>query len=300
MSSILTNSSALTALQNLNATQKALHTTQNQISTGLKVSSAADNASYWSIATTLKSDNGATSTIKTSLSQSSAMIDVANAAITSSISVMNQIKNDLTAASQPGADLDKIGADITQAESQLKSIVSSAGTNGLNWLDASNSSLKLSAAFNRDSATGATSVGVIDVATKALIGTAAGTTGTGILEGGTGSATGTGTNFTSASIAKGTSAATIATMIADADKTLAALQTYASDLGSTKSRIDLQQTFLSNLSDATSAGVSALVDADMNEASTRLQALQTQQQLGVQSLSIANQNSQMILKLFNG
>jgi flagellin len=300
MSSILTNASALTALQNLNATQKALHTTQNQISTGLKVSSAADNASYWSIATTLKSDNGATATIKTSLSQSSAMIDVANAAITSSISVMNQIKNDLTAASQPGADLDKIGADITQAESQLKSIVSSAGTNGLNWLDGSNSSLKLSAAFNRDSATGATSVGVIDVTTNALIGTAAGTAGTGILEGGTGSATGTGTNFTSASIAKGTSAATIATMIADADTTLAALQTYASDLGSTKSRIDLQQTFLSNLSDATSAGVSALVDADMNEASTRLQALQTQQQLGVQSLSIANQNSQMILKLFNG
>jgi flagellin len=47
-------------------------------------------------------------------------------------------------------------------------------------------------------------------------------------------------------------------------------------------------------------GVSALVDADMNVASTRLQALQTQQQLGYQSLSIANQNSQLILKLFNG
>ena len=51
-------------------------------------------------------------------------------------------------------------------------------------------------------------------------------------------------------------------------------------------------------SDNLNAGVSAFVDADMNEASTRFQALHTQQQLGVQALSIANQNSQMILRLF--
>lgn len=50
--------------------------------------------------------------------------------------------------------------------------------------------------------------------------------------------------------------------------------------------------------DALTNGVSSLINADLNEASSRLQALQTQQQLGVQSLSIANQNSQMILKLF--
>ena len=69
-------------------------------------------------------------------------------------------------------------------------------------------------------------------------------------------------------------------------------------LGSAKTTIDTQTTFVSSLSDAITSGVGSLEDADMNVASTRLQALQTQQQLGIQSLSIANQNSQLILKLF--
>jgi flagellin len=59
-----------------------------------------------------------------------------------------------------------------------------------------------------------------------------------------------------------------------------------------------QGTFTQTLSNSLTSGVGSLVDADMNQASTRLNALQTQQQLGIQSLSIANQNSQMILKLF--
>ncbi|MDE2361485.1 MAG: flagellin [Hyphomicrobiales bacterium] len=299
MSSILTNASAITALQNLANTQKMLQQTQNEISTGLKVSSAADNASYWSIATTMKSDQGALSAISTSLGTSSAMLNNANSAITSTISVMNQIKDDLVSATQPGADLNKIGTDITQAESQLKSIVQGAGFDGLNMLDGSNSTLNLSASFER-SATGATSVGTIAVSTQALIGLATGTTGTGILEGGTGSATGTGTDFTSTTITSATTSAQLTTMISDADNTFANLQTYASNLGSTQTRVGLQQTFISNLSDAMSNGVSSLVDADMNKASTKLQALQTQQQLGVQSLSIANQNTQLILKLFGG
>ena len=79
---------------------------------------------------------------------------------------------------------------------------------------------------------------------------------------------------------------------------LAAVTTYASALGSTQSRVNSQSTFLGNLSNALTTGVSSLVDANMNQASTRLQALQTQQQLGIQSLSIANQNTQLILKLF--
>jgi flagellin len=82
------------------------------------------------------------------------------------------------------------------------------------------------------------------------------------------------------------------------DNALTNLTTAASTLGATKTRIDLQSTFASNLSDAVSSGIGSLVDADMNQTSTRLQALQTQQQLGIQSLSIANQNTQLILKLF--
>ncbi|WP_280951637.1 flagellin, partial [Ensifer sp. 1H6] len=56
--------------------------------------------------------------------------------------------------------------------------------------------------------------------------------------------------------------------------------------------------FVDNLMDSIESGVGKLVDADMNEESTRLKALQTQQQLGIQALTIANTNSQNILSLF--
>ena len=69
-------------------------------------------------------------------------------------------------------------------------------------------------------------------------------------------------------------------------------------LGAAKSRIDVQKTFVSTLQDAISTGVGQLVDADMNAESTKLQALQVRQQLGVQALSIANQRPQTILSLF--
>jgi flagellin len=72
----------------------------------------------------------------------------------------------------------------------------------------------------------------------------------------------------------------------------------ATDLGSVKSRVDSTAEFTKSLIDAVSRGIGQLVDADMNAESTRLQALQVQQQLGIQALSIANANSQNILSLF--
>jgi flagellin len=100
------------------------------------------------------------------------------------------------------------------------------------------------------------------------------------------------------------SSATTSTQLSDylsmVDQALNEVTTGQSTLGAASSRITLQQNFISSLSDAVTKGVGSLQDADMNQASTQLQALQVQQQLGVQSLSIANQNSQMILKLFNG
>ena len=78
------------------------------------------------------------------------------------------------------------------------------------------------------------------------------------------------------------------------------MTTAATNLGAAKSRIDLQKTFTTSLMDSIERGVGQLVDADMNKESTRLQALQVQQQLGIQALSIANGNSQSILSLFRG
>ncbi len=97
------------------------------------------------------------------------------------------------------------------------------------------------------------------------------------------------------------SAADITTLeryIVGVDKSISEMTSSASTLGATKQRVTLQQSFVSALMDAVDRGISTLVDADMTEESTRLQALQVQQQLGIQSLSIANQNSQNIMALF--
>ncbi len=90
-----------------------------------------------------------------------------------------------------------------------------------------------------------------------------------------------------------------------ADAALSNIETFissaieaAADFGSAQGRIDTQNTFISNLTDSLKAGIGALVDADLEAASARLQALQVQQQLGIQSLSIANQAPQSILSLF--
>ena len=72
----------------------------------------------------------------------------------------------------------------------------------------------------------------------------------------------------------------------------------AADFGSSQKRIDDQNEFITNLTDALKVGIGALTDADMEEASARLQSLQVQQQLGVQALSIANQRPQILLGLF--
>jgi flagellin len=87
-------------------------------------------------------------------------------------------------------------------------------------------------------------------------------------------------------------------MISWVDDGISSMTTAASNLGAVKQRTKLQSDFVGSLMDAINRGIGTLVDADMNEESTRLQALQVQQQLGVQSLSIANQNSQQILSLF--
>lgn len=296
MSSILTNPSAITALQSLRNTQQSLNVAQKEISTGLKISSAADNASTWSIAETMKSDQGVLRTLSDSLSESSSLLNVASAAVTSAIKVMNDIKAAVAQAQQPGADTAKVGTSLTQLGQQLKSIVSSASFTGVNLLDGSGTgTAKFVASYTDNGGTAASVIGTIDLTTTKLVDTAS--PGSGILEAAQATGAGASTDFTNLS-ATDVSAANVADTLSNADKAIADLTTYASQIGAVQSRVTSQANFVNTLNEALTTGVSSLIDADMNETSTRLQALQTQQQLGVQSLSIANQNAQLILKLF--
>ncbi|WP_424363517.1 flagellin [Methylocystis parvus] len=293
MSSILVNASAITALQSLRMTQSSLNTTQKEISTGLKISSAADNASTWSIAEAMKSDKGALSTISDSLAGAQSVLNVATAAVKSAISVMNDIKDAVVQAQQPGADQAKILTSLKQLGEQLKSVVSSATFTGLNLTDGTQTSpLKFIASYNNGSGAAASVVGTIDLTVRDLT-----NAGAGILDNAQAAGSGAATDFT-ALVAGDLAVATIADTLSNADKAIADLTTYAAEIGATSTRVKQQNEFIKTMNEALTTGVSSLVDADMNEASTRLQALQTQQQLGVQSLSIANQNAQIILKLF--
>jgi flagellin len=296
----------MTALQSLNATNAKLEATQMRVSTGLRVGSAVDNAAYWSIATTMRSDNSALSTVKDALGLGVAMIDIAYNGMNSAIETVKGIKDKLVAARQPGVDRAKIQAEITQLQAQLRSTALSSVFSGENWLATDSSApgynpvRSIVSSFSRD-ATGITIQTIdFDIANSKLYDDA---NQSGILDL-TDTLTNSGTVYSVATLsisALTTSPADIADleqMIGWVDTALENMTTAAANLGAIKKRVDSQTSFVNSLMDAITRGIGTLVDADMTEESTRLQALQVQQQLGVQSLSIANQSSQTILSLF--
>jgi flagellin len=315
MSSINTNISAMTALQSLTAANKAYTETQKHIATGLRVGEASDNAAYWSIATTMRSDRSALSTVQDALGLGGSMVDVAYTAVNTSIDLVDQIKTKLVAAREPGIDRTKVQSEISELQKQLAGIASSASFSGDNWLsvDSSvstyNASKNIVASFVRTG--NAVSVQTITIDTSGMdlfdSNTAATNAAAGILDGNRttlGVLDNTATTFSvsglsiSALTDSSTDLATLDSYIKGADAAIREMTTAAGSLGAVKKRIGLQKDFVTNLISALDRGIGSLVDADMNEESTKLQALQVKQQLGIQALSIANAQSQNILRLF--
>ena len=290
MASILTNVGATAALQTLRSIASNMEDTQGRISSGLRVGSATDNAAYWSIATTMRSDNEALGAVQDALGLGAAKVDTAYAGMEAAIDVVKEIKNKYVAASEQTADRGKIQEEITQLKSQLISIAESGSFNGENWLlnDLSSANKTVVSGFVR-AADGTTSVKTTAYtlsATNVLFEAAAGTGG--IL----------GATYALANMDATTTDATVATNLSTVEAALKAMTSAGAKLGSVSMRIDLQQDFATKLSDSLEKGIGRLVDADMNEESTKLKALQTQQQLAIQALSIANSDSQSILSLF--
>jgi flagellin len=321
MTSIMTNSAALSALQTLRGISSQMDSTQSAISSGLRVSSASDNAAYWSIATTMRSDNKALSTVSDALGLAAAKTDTAYTGLDSSISVIEEIKAKLVAAREPGVDKTKINSELTELKSQLTSVAKSASFSGENWLYNSSSTAagtkEMVGSFTRD-ASGNVAVNTLkfNAANSVMIDTntasrgqltkavtvsqpiansTASTSATYYLINANSTTSAAGSEVT---LTTGTSDQNIEGMISAVDKMLTNVTSTASTLGATSSRIKLQDTFVSDLKDVIDKGIGRLVDADMNQESTKLKALQTQQQLGIQALSIANSDSQNILSLF--
>ena len=306
MSSINTNLAAISALQSLNKTNQETLVTQNRISTGLRVASASDNAAYFSIATTLRSDRQALSTVNDALGLGAATVDVANQGITTAIKTASDIKAKLVAARQPGVDRAKVQTEIGQLQESLRNAVETANFSGQNFLQSDstgNTTRTLVASFSRDASNGV-NVGTISVdvgATGSLLIDTSGSDA-GILDRSRTVTSGATYNILDLDISALTDSAEDLTDLEDyisgVDEAIQSATTAATDLGAVKTRIQTQKELNTSLINSIDTGIGQLVDADLNEESTRLQALQVRQQLGVQALSLANQSAQQILSLF--
>ncbi|EJT02707.1 flagellin [Rhizobium sp. CCGE 510] len=302
MTSINTNNAAMAALQTLRGINQGLQETQAHVSSGYRVGKASDNAAYWSIATTMRSDNKALSAVSDALGLGAAKVDTAYSAMSSAIDVVGDIKAKLVAATENGVDKAKVQEEISQLQQQLMSVAQSASFSGENWVAGADGTKNVVASFVRD---GSNAVSVVmtdyvldDSSTgNVLFGMSGGSveTSTGILgtsNGATGSVYAMDiTNFTLGQIQSA---------LTNVESALKAMTSAGAQLGSISKRIELQENFVNALSDSIDSGVGRLVDANMEEESSKLSALQTQQQLAVQSLSIANSSSQTILTLFRG
>lgn len=315
MASINTNIAANTALRTLGNSQLRIAQAQARISTGFRVNEAKDDAAYWSIATTMGSDRKAMSAVQDALALASATVGVAYAGINTTLKLVNQMKERLIAAREPGVDLGKIQADIASLQAQMLSTAQSASFSGENWLMLDSTTgqdltKSVVSSFGRNDA-GTVSIGTIelkiyDATTGESIALVdknpAPAQSKGLLDRMHTSVSGSqwqiaGFNISQLDHSPG-GVAELDSIIAGVDDTISKMTAAATEFGSKKARYDLQRSFMTDLMSAVNAGVGQLVDADMNDESTKLQALQMRESLGLQSLSIANKSAEAILQLF--
>ena len=415
MSSILTNTGAMVALQTMRGINSSMANTQNEISTGKSVSNARDNAAVWAVSKTMESDVRGFKSIGDSLALGRSSVSVARNAAETVTDLLTQMQGLIVSSQEDNVDRAKIQNDVVALRDQIEAVTGSAQFNGLNLVNgSSNSTVRVLSSLDRGaegvsanhiSVTAenlTTSASVVDTddgdhtagtGTSAIVlsdtNTGAGTLSVGTIETGVaytlhlafglnhGADNADGEDAEIAYVAAaGDTAADVARGLASAFATWAA-ENDGSDLavtvdtngdlaftstiansavpanfvtirvdtiesennraegslramvgidvstaegaeaalgqidgliqsainaaaafGSVERRIDTQSEFVKNLSDALTTGIGSLVDADMEATSARLQALQVQQQLAIQSLSIANQQPQNILALF--
>lgn len=273
MTSILTNTSSMVALQTLKGINSDLTDVQNEISTGKSVATAKDNSALWSISKVMESDVAGFSAVSESLSLGESTVAVASAGAEQISNLLNEMKEKVVAATGENVDHSKITADVTELKNQITSIISASQFNGANLLNTAGGDITVLSSLDRDSSGTVTpaNITVSSVDFEA------------------------GLDLTTIDVSSSTAA----------DGSLAAMESLiqtavdgAAALGASAKRISDQNEFVSKVTDAMETGIGTLVDADMEEASARLQALQVQQQLGVQALSIANSSPQTIMSLF--
>ena len=273
LNSVNTNTGAMVALQNLNATNRDLDVVQNRINTGKKVDSAKDNGAIWAIAQTQRGTSNALNAVKDSLQRGQSTIDVAIAGGETVSDLLVQMKEKALAASDTTLDTasrSALSEDFKSLRDQIAKAVTNADFNGSNMIKASGATI--TALANADGTS------KITVAAQSL-------------------ALG-GANVTVAATASLGTATIAAAMVTTVSTSITNVGAALAKLGTGSRALENHLTFVGKLQDTIDGGVGNLVDADLAKESAKLQALQTKQQLGIQALSIANSSSSALLGLF--
>lgn len=277
MSSINTNVASMTALQTLKSVQGSLTDTQSRVSTGFKVNNAKDHAAYFSVATTMRADSSAFNAISENLSIGKASVAVAREGTQEVGELAKQVLERVSFA-QAGDSVDRslIQNEVDDLVSQMSTVLAQSTYNGENLLDTTDA-VTVVTGVSRDAGTyGTTSFSFNEVDMGAIV-TAITTAVTGLA---------------------GMDASALEAALQGVETQIAAVTDASANFGLVERRIEQQQDFVSKLVDKFDQGVGSLVDADMNKEAARLSALQVQEQLATQALSIANQQPQSILSLF--
>ncbi|KQY84623.1 flagellin [Brevundimonas sp. Root1423] len=274
--SVHTNNSAAIALQNLTRTNDRLGDVQGRISTGLKVQGAKDNAAIWAIAQGQRADVGALNAVKQSLDRATSLADVALSAGESVSDLLNQLKEKVVAAQDSSLKTQSrqlLDNDFKALLRALASQVSNASFDGGNLL---NGSLSVGITFlaNAD-ASGFVTLTAHDLSLSGSV-----------IE----------LSMSDGLLNLSDAAQTLSRL----NNSITQLNSALGSIGAQAKQIEAHNNFVTKLMDTLESGIGNLVDADLAKESARLQALQVQQQLGAQSLSIANQAPQIILSLFRG
>ncbi len=314
MTSLLTNTSAANALHALRGVNGALDTTQNRIASGLKVESSKDSAAYYQISKTMTGDSAAYSSINDGLTVAKNSVATARLGAETLQDLAKQFLEKVAFAQGATGGMDEIENDLAELVKNMETTLSQSTFNGDDMLGAGAT---------------AAAAGAVDAATGVLTRTAASTAAagaaavaadrdvvTGITRAGGDYATtsitvGTydmmklvtdfkalSTGFAAAAKDGATGEAFLAGALASSEAVLADVTDVATGLGQSEKSIENQQGFLKKLVDNIDGGIGAMIDADMEEEAARLKALQTQQQLATQALSIANAAPQNVLSLF--
>ncbi|URK88407.1 hypothetical protein LP421_14430 [Rhizobium sp. RCAM05350] len=358
------NSAATAALAILRHNDSTHAKMQNVITTGMRISEAADNAAYWSIATDMRNTTKATSTVVDALELGAALVDVSYQGMEDLITITSEIKSKIMAVKEPGVDRYKVSAEIYELEKQFLSTTQSSSFNGRNllapgalnyteksYVDGNGKTLSyiemnapdanivfggIVASYTKGK------VGIINIygdSNLNVFGPANYKNDDGSISAQNGLVDTPQADGMTGGVAHEDPAKTTAwlpafngrTQIgfangAQTDDMYSAshmgevpdnLVGYATDLllkryddihntltdrgatlGSLSMRIDMQTDFNRTLTTTIQKGIGRLVDADMNDASTKLKAVQAQVQLAVQALNIANNAPSLLMQLF--